>query len=233
MIVERIRVPEALAPPDEWPFTVPAVAALVGDGLRFDTPVTFLVGENGSGKSTVVEALAEKWNLDVRGGHGGFRYSSALEKSRLGDAMMVERGTEGARMTGARAKGFFLRAESALEVFDRLDYGPDYTEASHGESFLAAFRTFTAERGLYVLDEPEAALSFTACLSLVATLRDVADSGSQVVCATHSPILTSMPGASILEFGDHGVRPAAWADLELVQHWKRFLEGPERYFRYL
>jgi predicted ATPase len=233
MIIERIRVLEALATPDEWPFTVPAVAALIGEGLRFDEQITFLVGENGSGKSTIVEALAEAYGLDVRGGPNQ-RYGSELPKSKLGEVLQVDRGSGGTRMVARRAKGFFLRAETALDVFSRLEkqFGAAYTEVSHGESFLGAFEGFT-EKGVYVLDEPEAALSFTACLSLMATLEEARARGSQIVCATHSPILTALPGAGILELGEHGLRPRAWADLEVVQHWRRFLGDPERYLRYL
>jgi predicted ATPase len=232
VIIDRISVPEALARPAEWPFTVPAVKALVEGGIALDAPVTFLVGENGSGKSTIVEALAEAWGLDVRGGGGGFRYSSELEKSLLGEVLRIDRARHSSGMVGRRAKGFFLRAETAIEVFERLDFGPAFTEASHGESFLAAFDGF-GDKGLYVLDEPEAALSFTACLTLIGTFKDLQDAGSQVVCATHSPLLTALPGASILELGDHGVRSVSWQDLELVQHWRRFLDSPERYLRHL
>lgn len=232
MIIDRIRVLEGRDGLDEWPFTVPAVAALIGEGVRFDEPITFLVGENGSGKSTVVEALAEAYGLDVRGGPNQ-RYSSELPKSKLGEVLQIDRGAGGSRMVRQRAVGFFLRAETALDVFDRLTrFGPEFTEASHGESFLAAFEGF-GERGLYVLDEPEAALSFTACLSLLATLQEARAAGSQIVCATHSPILTALPGAGILEFGDHGVRRRAWADLDVVQHWRRFLGDPDRYLRHL
>jgi predicted ATPase len=233
MIIDRIHVVEALATRGEWPFTVPAVNALIGDGLRFNEPITFLVGENGSGKSTVVEALAEAYGLDVRGGPNQ-RYGSELPKSALGEVLHVDRGSSGSRMVKRKAVGFFLRAETALDVFERLDRfrTPDFDEASHGESFLAAFERF-GEKGVYVLDEPEAALSFTACLSLMGTLQEARAAGSQIVCATHSPILTALPGADILEFGDHGIRRRAWADLDLVQHWRRFLGDPDRYLRYL
>ncbi|BDZ50040.1 hypothetical protein GCM10025867_22810 [Frondihabitans sucicola] len=232
MIIDRIRVAEAVAPRDQWPFTVPAVAALIGEGLAFDEQITFLVGENGSGKSTVVEALAESYGLDVRGGPNQ-RYGSELPKSKLGEVLQIDRGAGGSRMV-KRAVGFFLRAETALDVFDGLSRfdRPEFNEASHVESFLAAFEGF-GEKGVYVLDEPEAALSFTACLSLMATLHEARAAGSQVVCATHSPILTALPGAAIIEFGDHGVRRSAWADLEVVRHWQRFLGDPERYLRYL
>ncbi|AMM20459.1 ABC transporter [Frondihabitans sp. PAMC 28766] len=232
MIIDRLSVPEALVDRSEWPFTVPAVRALVDGGLTLTAPVTFFVGENGTGKSTVVEALAEKWGLDVRSGKGGHKYASELSKSTLGEALRINRVATG--MVGRKQKGFFLRAETATVEFERhFDFGDEFTEASHGESFRAAFDQFFGEKGLYVLDEPESALSFTACLKLLSTFSRVQTTGSQVVCATHSPLLTALPGADIVEFGDHGLRRVAWADLEIVQHWRRFLTGPEAYLRYL
>jgi predicted ATPase len=232
VIVERIRVPSALTSAQKWPWTVPSVAALIGDGVAITGAVTFLVGENGSGKSTIIEGVAEAWGVDVRGGRSGKRYSSELEKSALGEAMMLDRGSDGLGMVRMKAKGFFLRSETALDVFER-HYGPEYNEVSHGESFLQAFDESFNDKGLYLLDEPEAALSFTACLRLVATLLDVAAAGGQVICGTHSPVLTSLPGARILELGEHGIRESNWENLELVQHWQRFMEAPQRYLRHL
>lgn len=233
MIVDRLSVPPALADPEAWPFTVPAVAALVGEGLELTAPVTFFVGENGSGKSTVTEALAESWGLDVRSGRGGKKYASELPKSPLGEALRIDR--VASRMVGRRQKGFFLRAETATVEFARQrgDFGPEFVQASHGETFRAAFEQFFDEKGLYVLDEPESALSFTACLGLLRTFSTLASAGSQIVCATHSPLLTALPGADIVEFGAHGLRRSAWADLEIVQHWRRFLGDPAAYLRYI
>jgi predicted ATPase len=232
VIIERIRVPSALTSADRWPWTVPSVAALVGEGIPITGSVTFLVGENGSGKSTIVEGVAEAWGVDVRGGKSGRKYSSELEKSALGEALMLDRGLDGTGMVRMRAKGYFLRSETALDTFDR-HYGAAYNEVSHGESFNQAFDDFFGEKGLYLLDEPEAALSFTACLRLVGTLMDVAAAGGQVICGTHSPILTSLPGARILELGEHGIRESTWEKLEVVQHWQRFMQAPQRYLRHL
>ncbi|GAB3615468.1 AAA family ATPase [Okibacterium endophyticum] len=233
MIVERMRVPASLTKPRVWPWTVPAVAALIGDGVSLTHPVTFLVGENGSGKSTIVEGVAEAWGVDVRGGHSGRRYSSELERSALGETLTLDRGSAGSGMVRTKAKGFFLRSETALDVFDRLQYGDDYVAVSHGESFLQAFDDWFVQKGLYLLDEPEAALSFTACLRLIGTFTDVVEAGGQVICATHSPLLTAMPGAQILELDEDGIRETSWGDLALVQHWQRFMQAPERYLRHL
>ena len=235
MIIDRVRVPEALvADPVEWPFTVPAVAALVGAGVSLDAPVTFLVGENGSGKSTIVEALAEAWGADVRGGRSHGKYSSELEPSELGAVLELGRTATGSRMVGRRAEGWFLRSETALDMFSRYEKGdPGFHDVSHGESFLHAFDLRLAEKGLYLLDEPEAALSFTACLQLMGTLADVVDAGGQVVCATHSPVLTALPGAAVLQLGERGIERTTWGEPDLVQHWRAFLDEPGRYPRHL
>jgi predicted ATPase len=113
-------------------------------------------------------------------------------------------------------------------------YWADNTaEMSHGEGFLTVFDSMFSDPGFYVMDEPEAALSFTSCLQLVALMYQLGQSGAQVVCATHSPILAATPGAEIIEVGEHGLRRVDWADLELVDHWKRYLAHPPAYLRHL
>lgn len=240
MFVERAYIePENCT--SEWPFTVPAVADLVGRGLEFDTPVTMLVGDNGSGKSTIVEAIAEGFDLDSRGGRASRPPRAETIRTPLGDVIELETTPRGARMLrGPRLqkKGFFLRAETAVELTERYSGVPGYwdqntAEMSHGEGFLTVFAAMFDDPGFYVLDEPESALSFTACLHLVALMTDLAESGAQVVCATHSPILASLPGADIVEVGDHGLRRTTWENLELVAHWRRYLSDPSTYLRHL
>jgi predicted ATPase len=104
---------------------------------------------------------------------------------------------------------------------------------SHGEGFLTVFEAMFAGRGFYVMDEPEAALSFASCLRLVALIHDLGRAGSQVVCATHSPILAATPGADIVEIGEHGYRRTTWDKLALVDHWRRYLTEPAAYLRHL
>lgn len=230
-------------PPDEeplrgWPFTLPPVAQILSDGLTFDQPVTFLVGENGSGKSTIIEAIAEAYGVDVRGGHSGRRYASALEPSPLGKELRLERTKVGRQMIGRKARGYFLRAETAYGFFEYVTenrvYGDhDLMSMSHGESFLTVFDIRFDQQGLYLMDEPESALSFTSCLRLLALLDQLRHNGSQVICATHSPLLASLPDAQILELGDHGARPVSWEKLELVDHWRRFLHRPDAYLKHL
>ena len=110
---------------------------------------------------------------------------------------------------------------------------PRFHEMSHGESFLAVVRSRFDSPGFYCLDEPEAALSFSAQVALVGTLHDLAAGGAQVLCATHSPLLAALPGAQILEVGPWGMRSTSYDDLELVAHWKRYLDSPMRYLRHV
>ncbi len=224
-------------PPDpaRWPFDLPPVRQVVERGLVFTTPVTFLVGENGTGKSTLVEALAEAYGIDVRGGHGARRYASPLEKSALGANLRLTMAPGGRGMRGSsKAKGYFLRAESAMQVFEHMTGLPGYgdrdlREVSHGEGFLQVVEGRFTGPGLYLLDEPESALSFGSCLRLLATLDALADAGGQIVCATHSPLLAALPGATIWELGEFGIRTSRWDELQLVDHWRRFLARPDAY----
>ncbi|MGQ0778814.1 MAG: hypothetical protein ACT4NY_31125 [Pseudonocardiales bacterium] len=125
-------------------------------------------------------------------------------------------------------------SEHDVALGDVPGYWEDNTaEMSHGEGFLTVFGSMFRDPGFYVMDEPEAALSFTSCLQLVALMHQLGQSGAQVVCATHSPILAATPGAEIIEMGEHGLRRVDWADLELVDHWRRYLEHPKAYLRHI
>ncbi len=159
----------------------------------------------------------------------------------LGGVLRLETTAAGSRMLGGprlKKKGFFLRAETAFAMTERLGGVPGYWDEdtsamSHGEGFLVVFDAMMNASGFYVMDEPESALSFTACLRLVALMHRLGESGAQVVCATHSPILAATPGADIVELGQHGMRRTSWDKLELVEHWRRYLQRPEVYLRHL
>lgn len=110
---------------------------------------------------------------------------------------------------------------------------PEFHELSHGESFLAILRERFTKPGFYCLDEPESALSFSGCLALVGVLSEIAAAGGQVLVATHSPLVASIPGARILEVGEWGLRETAWDDLDLVRNWRTFLDAPGRYLRHI
>lgn len=219
-----------------WPFTIPAVNQVVTNGLMLSKPITVLVGENGSGKSTILEAIAEAYGLDVRGGHGGRKYSSSVPKGPLGRALEIELTKTGGGLRRHNTPGFFLRSETAQGVFEFMsDHGvPGYGErhlarVSHGEGYLQVLEGRFNRPGLYLLDEPEAGLSFTSCLRLVQVLQELPSKGGQVILATHSPILAAIPGVTILELSPKGISEVAWKDLELVDNWKRFMERPSFY----
>lgn len=242
MILERLHVePHRRLPDSRWPFSVPAVRDLVGPGLRLHAPVTVLVGENGSGKSTIVEAAAECFDLDQQGGRANRKYASDREPTVLGGLISAELGREGhawRRRTRLKRYGFFLRAETAFGLMNAVEASPGYWEQrtslmSHGEGFLTVFDAMLRSPGIYFLDEPEAALSFQSTLVLAARLHQLAEEGSQVVVATHSPVLSALPGADVVELGPHGLRRTAWEDLEVVGHWRTYLADPGRYLRHL
>ena len=214
-----------------WPWTIPAIKQVIDDDL--DLPrVLVLVGENGSGKSTLVEAIAEAYGLNPEGGSTGAQHRTHRSESPLSDALTLERGA------GAARGGYFLRAETMHGFFTYLvesGFADGFHQRSHGESFLdlVASRFFTprgAPRpGLYVLDEPESALSFASCLKLLALLAELLeDQGAQVILATHSPVLAALPGATILRLDADGLTPTPWEDLELVVGLKHFLADPDR-----
>jgi predicted ATPase len=243
VLVRRAHVPDALRPDnlDGWPYTVPCVRELLDDGLRFTKPITFLVGENGSGKSTLVEAFAEAYGLDARGGRAGRKYGNDRPKTTLGEVLRLESTAEGARIRGGarlRRKGYFLRAETAFGLMEVVSgmhgyWEEDTSQMSHGEGVLTVFSAMFDQPGLYLMDEPEAALSFTSCLRLVALMHQLGQTGAQVICATHSPILAATPGADIIEIGDHGSRRLSWDQLDLVINWRRYLADPTFYLRHI
>jgi predicted ATPase len=240
MFVHRAYIPDDLRPANyrAWPYTVPAVAEMAEHGLTFTQPVTFLVGENGSGKSTIVEAIAEGFNLDSYGGRSGVKRGRPNpQKTPLGEVLRLETTVRGTRLPASKKKGFFLRAETAFNMTENLGgvggYWDDDTGAmSHGEGFLTIFRSMFRNPGIYLMDEPEAALSFTSCIHLVALMHQLGKSGAQIICATHSPVLAATPGADIIEIGDHGIRRAKWSELDLTDHWRRYLESPASYLRH-
>jgi predicted ATPase len=236
-VVRVTATPDAALEGDVWPRTIPAVEQLLRDGLTLRKGVTFLVGENGSGKSTIVEAVAMAFGMSPEGGSTQGHHSTRPTESPLSAALRLQRGLGSARW------GFFLRAETMHGWYSFLEDNPQpdsvrnrdpvFHELSHGESFLELLRSRFSRPGFYCLDEPEAALSFSSTLGLIGVLHDVVRDGGQVLCATHSPVLAAMPGATILEVGDWGYRRTTWEELELVQHWKAYLDTPGRYLRHV
>lgn len=208
------------------------------DGLVFGRGVTFLVGENGSGKSTIVEALAVALGMNPEGGSQNFRFATRATESALGGHLDLSWGTRKPRSK------FFLRAESYYNVASETEaLGADQIallggisphEQSHGESFVQLIRERFFPGGLYLMDEPEAALSVRGALAVLALMADLADQGSQLIVATHSPILLALPGATILEIDDEGtVSEIAYDDALPVRLTRDFLDDPARYLRHL
>ncbi|MGO4663058.1 AAA family ATPase [Terrabacter sp. 2TAF16] len=233
--VRRVRrSTDATLTANQWPATLAPVAHVLDGGLDL-APATIVVGENGTGKSTFVEAVAVAYGLAPEGGSTGALHATRPTESPLSQSISLERGA------GASRWGYFLRAETMHGLFTYLEDNPSrrpeprFHELSHGESFLAMLNSdrFTGE-GFFVMDEPEAGLSFHAQLALVgALIQLVSQPGVQVLIATHSPVVASLPGALILEFDEDGIHERAWDDLDVVDHHRRFLEAPERYLRHL
>lgn len=238
--VRRLTVDRGHVRADEWPWTIPAVRQVVRRGLDLDPGITVLLGPNGSGKSTLVEGVAGAWARMVSSFRSDWLQCAAAEPSE--EDSLLYRGLRLDATRGGPSGGLFLRAErlhAQAAGFSsrgrwRERVGPTpLLEQSHGEGFLAVLAGMAHEPGLYVLDEPEAALSFDSSLTLVQILLDLRAAGSQVVLATHSPVLAAVPGARLLQLGSDGIRPVAYDDTDVVVAWRGFLQDPQRYLRHL
>lgn len=209
---------------DVYPFNIPAVRDI---GLiDFHPNVTFLVGENGSGKSTVLEAIAVAAGFSAEGGTKNVRFKTADTSSALHDVLRLARGAP------FTTYGYFLRAESFFNVATYMDevgnvrknYGVSSLHAvSHGESFMALLSDNFRTNGLYLLDEPEAALSPSRQLAALTAIHRLVEDGSQFIIATHSPILLSYPHARIVVFDGAGVTETAFEDTEHFAVTRDFL----------
>ena len=218
-----------------YPFNIPAVRHLAKrDSLSFDKPVTFFVGENGTGKSTLVEAIAVAMGFNAEGGSRDFSFSTKQTHSELCDYLTLVK-------TIAPNDGFFLRAESFYNTASYLDQnstllrygGVSFHEQSHGESFLSLVVNRFEGNGLYILDEPESALSPQRLMSLLVAIDDLVKNNSQFIIATHSPILMAYPNAEILQFTEQGIQKVGYRDTEHYKITKQFIDTPERMISYL
>jgi predicted ATPase len=208
-----------------FPFSVPAVAKL--DRIEFSPAVTFFVGENGSGKSTLVEAIASKAGFGAAGGTKNFSAAHRPSESPLHDFLRLVRGSR------REKTGFFLRAETMYNVStaaeDFASYGWDNLhEKSHGEGFLWVILNRFRSNGLYILDEPEAALSPQRQLALLGRLHQLVNDGSQFIISTHSPILMAFPDARILSLDSSGIHEVLYKETEHDCVTHAFLQNPER-----
>lgn len=212
-----------------YPFNLPVFAN--GIDLNLRSNVTFFVGENGSGKSTLLEAVAEVCGFNPQGGNRDHHYATFAERSALAQALRLS------WFPRKVTEGFFLRAESFFNFATYIDEtsvqrpygGKSLHEQSHGESFMSLFM-HRFEHGIYILDEPEAALSPQRQLSLLTVMHDLEVPGhAQFLIATHSPILMSYPGAVIYHLDSDGMREIAYKETDHYQLTRDFLNGPERY----
>ena len=236
--IDRIYLNQPV-PADSYLASLPAVRALGGRDhpLTFPAPVTCLVGENGTGKSTLLEAIAVACGFNAEGGTRNFSFSTRDTHSPLHRYLTVGR-------RSYPRDGFFLRAESFYNVATNIDEmdeepgpggrvidsygGVSLHRQSHGESFLSLVEHRFGGQGLYLLDEPEAALSPARLLALLVHIRHLVERDSQFLIATHSPILMAYPGACIYQLSETGISQVNYRDTEHYQLTRRFLEAPER-----
>ena len=261
--LRTIRFEETVMEREEFPFSVPAIRQLTE--LTFKTPITLLVGENGTGKSTLIEALAVACDSVAAAGEPLSKDPSLAAARLLADQMRLV-------WNKRTSRGFFLRAEDFFRYVRRVQreaaelndlekdfdsrftgygrmlatglakgqhhaltsrYGGDLDAYSHGESFITFFKARLVPRGLYILDEPEAALSPQRQLTFLAMVKDMVESECQFILATHSPVLMALPGATILSLDELPPRPVEFDELEHVRFLRDFLASPERFLRHL
>ncbi len=234
-------------PRNGYPWTLPAILPLTA-GIALHPSVTYLIGENGSGKSTLLEAIAVAAGMNPEGGSSSFGFATRTSHSELASAIRLVR-------TGRRWRtDFFLRAESLFNAATYLEKlnedldgmgaaiagnplaaygGRSLHEQSHGESFLAVMINRFGPDGLYLLDEPEAALSTQNCLTALRRVHELVQEGSQLIIATHSPIILAYPDATIYNCSERGLEPIGYEDAEPVRLTQSFLEARERFLREL
>jgi predicted ATPase len=220
--------PEKIADPAAYPFCIP----LFKDGfeIAFKDPVTILVGENGVGKSTVIEGIAALAGFDDAGGGNGYRpvdHSQAIEASG-GELKEALRAAWLPKVTN----GWFFKAETLFSVARYLDASgspsADFLSHSHGEGFMRFFEERCSRQGLYFFDEPESALSPARQLEFLKLLRRMDDSGHcQVIMATHSPILMAYPGARLIRLTKYGLEPVRLEDTDHFRLMREFCDDPE------
>lgn len=225
--IEKIKNLRKKSERTDYPYNIPSLRLL--DELTFTTDVTFIVGKNGSGKSTLIEAIAINAGFNPEGGSRNMNFKTRDTHSMLFEDLRLTR-------TYNRNKdGYFLRAESLYNLASAIDeigsniqahYGnKSLHENSHGESFIQVFTNRLFGNGLYVFDEPEAALSLKSLFALLIRMKELVDQNSQFIIATHSPVLMAYPGATIYEISEAGMRHVEYENTDQYQLTKYFINN--------
>ncbi|NRT86464.1 AAA family ATPase [Clostridium beijerinckii] len=241
MYIKEIRLKKEIYKDDSYIKELPVVNNLIS--LDISSNVTFFVGENGSGKSTLLEAIAVNSGFNAEGGTKNFCFSSRETHSDLYKYITVVKGVQRPR------DGFFLRAESFYNVateIEKLDLessggvpviksygGTSLHKMSHGESFITLITNRFSGNGLYILDEPEAALSPLKQMAMLTTINELVKKRSQFIIATHSPILMAYPDADIFVIDDDGITKTPYKKTDNYMITRKFLENPEKMIGYL
>ncbi len=232
MYLRSLELVNKPAEADRYPFRIPSIKSLTK--LVFETNVTFFVGENGSGKSTLLEAVAYQCGFNTAGGGRNNAYEVEASHSELGDHIRLS-------WMPKITNGFFLRAETFYHFASHIDTmpaslqyygGQSLHEQSHGEAFLSLFKHRFGKKAIYLLDEPEAALSPSRQLALLRIIKDL-ERDAQFIIATHSPILLGYPNAQILNFDEQPVEAIRYEDTLHYAVTRSFLENRERMLREL
>lgn len=244
MYILKMRVDPAVREAEDYFAQLPVVRQLAEmDSFLFEKPVTFFVGENGTGKSTLLEAIATCWGFNPEGGTVNFSFATSETHSALHQHLRLTVNRRHVR------DGFFLRAESFYNVaseIERMDretilgprlvtsYGGKSLHAqSHGESFMSLVLNRFGGKGLYILDEPEAALSPSRQMALLTAIHGLVRDDSQFIISTHSPILMAYPNADIHQLTGEAITRTPYRETEHYNVTKQFLDNPDRMMRYL
>lgn len=222
--------------PKGYPFSIPCLKSF--NELNFHPNVTFITGENGAGKSTLIEAIAVALGFNAEGGGKNFNFKSTDSHSELHRYLTITKSFRKPK------DGFFLRGESFYNVaseIDKLDEEPGFGpkiidsyggislhEQSHGESFWSLFMNRFNGNGIYILDEPEAALSATKQIAMLSKINSLVDRNAQLIITTHSPILLAYPNATIYEICEEKITKVKYEESEVYRVYKSFLDNPQR-----
>jgi len=230
LLALSLRQPESMG--TLYPFNIPAIKSLIN--LKFHPRVTYFIGENGMGKSTLLEAIAVYCGFNAEGGSKNFNFKTKDSHSILQDHILLSKGHQ------LMNDGFFLRSESFYNVASEVDAlndeesglyesygGKSLHEQSHGESFWALMNTRFRGKGLYILDEPESALSVVRQMAMLSRIHQLAEDRSQFIIATHSPVILAYPDAIIYEFGEEGIKQVKYRETEMYRTFREFINHPE------